>query len=186
MDLQALLSHLPHADKDDIRNQCIKKIAEKTCPICHEVIKVPVKLIRPTIHCDKCGDESCAFVCLPCTRQWLQLNKPPRDRTPVKHLICNDTIQTVYLNALRSYEIDYQLMDLLDNCCPIVCSCNCGKEFNKRSLFHTHMSDGTCPLSIFKCRFCEFRGNTSQYILHTTRDVENGGCEIIFNMLYER
>jgi hypothetical protein len=173
-----LFTLLSLEERTDIENRAVKSVFDRVCPICHDAITIPVRLNRPYIHCEDCGDESGAVACLMCVRQWLQLNIPHNMRTPVKHLICQRMIPD-RLNAAMAYTIDYKLMELLDKNHPISCVCECGISFDKRSNYHTHKTNYTCPKSIYKCRFCEFRGVSSDYIKHTTLDSVHGGCSQI-------
>jgi hypothetical protein len=157
-----------------------EKISKQICNICLDTIIIPVTLNKD-IFCNDCGEENAALCCLNCTRKWLQLNKPNYDRTPVKHLICNKQINTKFLNANRSYTIDHKLIKLIDEYFPKKIICDCKKEYDSRQDFYQHIGDGTCELSTFKCRFCNFRGKTAEIIRHYSRTDEEG-CKVINNL----
>lgn len=159
-----------------------KKISEMICKICFDTITIPV-LLNKNIFCNECGDENAALCCLNCTRNWLQLNKPNNIRTHVKHLICSKQINTQFLNANKSYTIDHKLINLIDEYFPKKIICDCKKKYDCRKDFYQHIGDGTCELSTFKCRFCNFRGKTAEIIRHYSRTDEEG-CKVINNLKF--
>lgn len=175
-DLNVLLSALSKSELDKIKSQAIDSISQRVCLFCHNTIEIPVRLTSD-IYCEKCGDANTAIFCLSCVRDWLQLNLPPSERRPyTKHIYCPRVFATSYMNQKKTYTVDEDLMRLMDEENPIECTCVCGSTFDKRTALYTHKTDGTCTASIFKCRFCEFRGNTSEYIKHTTKNPQDGGC----------
>ena len=149
----------------DIENKVMKRIINTPCHICLGTINIPV-MMNSEIFCVDCGDISNCIACLHCVREWLQLNLPPNERHPVKHLLCDKTIDTIHLNAQRSYEIDDTLMYLLDKHYIDKVNCKCEFSGSRRQLL-THIKNGECTRSIWKCPACEFRGIYSKYILHT-------------------
>jgi hypothetical protein len=153
------------------------KMSNMICKICYDNIQIPV-LLTKNIFCEDCGDECAGVCCLSCTRKWLQLNTPNNIRKPIKHLICDKWIDTNNLNAKKSYTVDQTLIKLLDIHNPKEIICECKKKYKSRKDFYYHMGDGTCELSTFKCRFCNFRGRTAEIVRHYTR-TDYEGCKII-------
>lgn len=153
---------------DVIQKKALERLDTTICPICQDVVGIPVKL-TDYVFCEDCGDRSNRISCLHCIRNWLQLNKAPIDRLPeIKHLICDKVIETRRLNAVMCYEVDQSLIDCLDKYKPRDVVCKCGFTSSRRDVY-THIKTAKCPLSIYKCPGCEFRGLPSEYILHTQK-----------------
>ena len=131
-DINKILSLLSLEEQNKIKNSIANNLAEKICTICQNNILIPVRLNRPLIHCDDCGDESTAIGCLHCVRRWLQLNTPKYQRTNANHLICRKQINLKTLNAVNSYQVDINLMKLLDEYSPTESICICKEKFNTR------------------------------------------------------
>jgi hypothetical protein len=146
----------------DILNNKLKisaaiKINNMDCILCHEKIYIIAELKEP-LH----GGYSCncgfagKFLCLSCTRGWLQLNTPKQSRYgTIKHLICNKTFSNKNLNATKAYTVRRDLMEILDLEFPIHVVHDCGQTFTKRIAFHNHLRDRSCPNSMVKCLICE-------------------------------
>lgn len=150
----------------EIEKAAMDRLGEYNCPICHENVGIPVKLTE-YVFCTDCGDQSNRIACLHCTRTWLELNKPPVDRKPqIKHIICDKLIDPSRLNAAMCYEVDLSLIDRLDKYEPREVVCKCGFKSSRRDVY-THIKTAKCPLSVYKCPGCQFRGLPSEYILHT-------------------
>lgn len=156
--------------KVDLHNQSISEIFSQ-CPICHDTIHVLVELKNPVYggvdcHCGTAGK----FICLPCARNWFELNKPKHERKESnKHFYCQKTFSNRDLNV-SIYEVRRDLMELIDVSCPIEIIHSCGKKFSSRIDLHNHMKDATCPDSYRGCPKC--KGSFKllpDFILHVER-----------------
>lgn len=143
----------------------LDNIIDKICPFCSNEINIPVTLSNE-IFCSDCGDTSKPFACYRCVREWLQLNVNPKERNSRKHLYCPKIIDT--RSIIKSYTIRQDLINILDKHVPKLVKCDCGFE-EIRHRVKDHMTNGSCSLSIWKCPGCNFRGNPSNYIIHTQK-----------------
>lgn len=171
--------------KNEIEKQGTEEFSKMTCMICLGTIAIPVELSRPLIHCNDCGPENTGICCLGCVRDWLQLNKNKNERISRTHLICRKPINTSLLNAKSSYKVLTELIDNLDKFAPKIMNCICGNSFTKRKLYYHHIGDGTCQASTWYCKYCNFVGKTAEYIRHTTKNSNEGGCNGI-NIIIEK
>ena len=127
------------------------------CIICHDTVQIPVKLKFPcfTKPINPCS----AMMCLKCARDWLKLNDKTKS-TP-NCLICHNTQITGKINAKNTYEINYDLMKVIDslnikdaNICRR-CDTDCGSQFGLHRHYRGELRDSDqfepCPYSHTSC-----------------------------------
>jgi hypothetical protein len=115
---------------------------DNTCPICFDLLKIPVKFIA--FKCpSEIGHPTCnsiTRVCLLCAREYLQLNKPRNQRDFLKRcILCPTFVQLNTLNAQNSYEKDFRMMAM----------------DTKKDYECVHVTKG-----------CEFKGNQNELDRH--------------------
>lgn len=125
-----------------------------TCLICHEGVRVPVRLFFP---CQKTSEQmTCNSVqryCLKCAQNYLELNKPIYERSPsVKCLLCPARLYPQQLTE-QAYEKDFLLMQLDTRTniqCPYEPCTFTGTHYD----VNTHVSS-QCPYREKKCTLCQ-------------------------------
>lgn len=55
-------------------------------------------------------------------------------------------------------------------------NCECGMILPSRNDYWTHICSNKCSISIFKCRFCPFRGTSDEIFNHMICSPYDGGC----------
>lgn len=137
------------------------------CPICQEACKIPVRLVF--FECNHVGDNGrikCrVYMCLDCARQFFQLNKSCRKRTPVSCPHYRTIHSQLPLNARSCYQIDEMVMEIIDeyfkkysNGESLIECVKCGQWFkNARDLWKHKRGEGVppCLKSTRVCKECE-------------------------------
>ncbi|GAX72745.1 hypothetical protein CEUSTIGMA_g201.t1 [Chlamydomonas eustigma] len=132
------------------------------CPICLEVLQLPVNLICFT-GCPGTqtrANNTClrSSLCQHCANSTLQLNRPAQLRFldtngMTRCIICRKT--AVKASALRmadAYYVNHTLMDVMD-ALGLAASCRlCEKDFTTQSNLQKHYQC-SCPHAVVQCRF---------------------------------
>jgi hypothetical protein len=119
------------------------------CLICHETVSIPVG-VQPSVFNCECMNHHA--ICLVCTRDYFQLNKPLQSRQRVKCLICPKKSTDVARAAKGTYFHNGLVSKLMESKgIPTVCR-RCETEFDTAAEARRHLS--ACPESSVPCYKC--------------------------------
>jgi hypothetical protein len=106
-----------------------EKLQDNCCVFCLEPLET-IKVIVSNSWSKHCGcGSSTSLSCLDCMKQFLEFDKPERERIKKKkHIICSETFKL----HEAAYKIELDLMKILDETRPLqgdnICNCVCVSE----------------------------------------------------------
>lgn len=158
-----------------------KIIQQCTCSICHQILKLPVRL---TCFNTNNGTHLCSEynkICFKCAKIFLKLNNSKSTRDDIVRCpFCNKEDTKIFLkNYLGSYFVkDQSFMNFLtilsekDIIPPV--ECDCGLKFKNQHFLETHI-DNDCPESNYKC-------GCGKMVLRKNIDEHQLECYLNFNI----
>jgi len=157
-----------------------KIIEQCTCSICHQILKIPVRLtcFNTNNETHMCTEYN--KICYKCAKIFLKLNSKLTEEDIVRCPFCNrDDTKIILKNYFGSYFVkDHSLMNFLTilaekDIIPEV-ECDCGLNFKNQGLLEMHI-DNDCPEASYKCE-------CGRYVLRKKKDDHKSECYLNFNI----